>query len=132
MKIGELSRRAGIASSAIRFYEQQRLIPPAERRAGQRVFDDRSLAQLVVVQLAKDAGFTLAEIRELVTKFGQHRWRRLAERKLAEIQTAAGRLRTMRLLLEALLQCDCPDIEFCGRVIQRRDPASRRRRAAFP
>ncbi|MGH9364346.1 MAG: MerR family DNA-binding protein, partial [Thermoanaerobaculia bacterium] len=82
-------------------------------------FDDRSVAHLVVVQLAKDAGFTLAEIRQLVTEFGENRWRRLAERKLVEAQVASERLRTMTLLLEKLLKCKCPDIEFCGRALQR-------------
>jgi MerR family transcriptional regulator, redox-sensitive transcriptional activator SoxR len=119
MKIGELSRRTGLSSSAIRYYEQERLIPRPARLSGRRVFDDRSLAQIVVVQLARDAGFTLAEIRQLVTEFGESRWRRLAERKLLEIQATAERLRTMTVLLEKLLRCECPDVEFCGRVIQR-------------
>lgn len=119
MLIGELSRLSGIASSAIRFYEQERLIPRAARLSGRRVFDHRSLAQLVVVQLAKNAGFRLAEIRQLVNEFGQNRWRRLAERKLGEIQVAAERLRAMTFLLEKLLKCRCPDLEFCGRALQR-------------
>jgi MerR family redox-sensitive transcriptional activator SoxR len=117
--IGELSRRVGIAPSAIRFYEQERLIPRATRQSGRRVFDDRSHARLIVIQLAKDAGFTLAEVRQLVTEFGENRWRRLATRKRAEIQEATERLRTMTLLLEKLLQCKCPDMDYCGRVLAR-------------
>jgi MerR family transcriptional regulator, redox-sensitive transcriptional activator SoxR len=119
MLIGQLSRRTGIAASAIRFYEQERLIPRVARLSGRRVFDDSALAQLVVVQLAKQAGFTLAEIRQLVNDFGKNRWRRLAERKLGELEVAARQLQTMTVLLEKLLKCKCPDIEFCGRVIQR-------------
>jgi MerR family redox-sensitive transcriptional activator SoxR len=119
MLIGELARRAGIASSAIRFYEEQGLLPRAARLSGRRVFDDRSLAHLKVVRLAGDAGFTLAEIRQLVTDFGANRWRRLAERKLVEIETARQRLRAMTLLLEKLLECRCPDIEFCGHAIEK-------------
>lgn len=119
MLIGEFSRRAGIAPSAIRYYEKQGLLPRAARVSGRRVFDDRSLANLMVVRLAGEAGFTLMEIRQLVTEFGENRWRRLAERKLAEIQTARQRLRAMTLLLEKLLRCKCPDIEVCGRAIER-------------
>ena len=114
-----VSRQTGIASSAIRFYEEQGLLPRAARLSGRRVFDERTLAQMRVVQLARDAGFTLAEIRQLVTEFGASRWRRLAERKLTEVQVAAERLHAMRLLLEKLLKCECPDIEFCGRTIAR-------------
>jgi MerR family redox-sensitive transcriptional activator SoxR len=127
MLIGEFSRRAGIARSAIRYYEEQGLLPRAARVSGRRIFDDRSLANLMVVRLAGQAGFTLKEIRQLVTEFGENRWRRLAERKLAEIQTARQRLRAMTLLLEKLLRCKCPDIEFCGRAIERSGAAGPRR-----
>jgi MerR family redox-sensitive transcriptional activator SoxR len=119
MRIGNLARLTGIAPSAIRFYEEQGLIPPVRRLSGRRVFDDQTVAHLAVVQLAKDAGFTLAEVRQLVREFGQSRWRRLAERKLVEVRTASARLRAMTHLLEKLLECRCPDIEFCGRTIQR-------------
>ena len=133
MLIGELSQQTGIASSAIRFYEEQGLLPRAARVSGRRVFDDRALAQMRVVQLARDAGFTLAEIRQLVTEFGASRWRRLAERKLAEVREASERLDAMRVLLEKLLDCRCPDIEFCGRAIAKARaaplPSQTRRRA---
>jgi MerR family transcriptional regulator, redox-sensitive transcriptional activator SoxR len=119
MLIGELARRAGMSPSAIRFYEAERLILPAGRRSGRRVFDDRSIAELAVVALAKEVGFTLAEIRQLVREFGRDRWRRLARRKLSEMEAAADRLRTMTLLLQKLLRCGCPDIEFCGRLLEK-------------
>jgi MerR family transcriptional regulator, redox-sensitive transcriptional activator SoxR len=119
MRIGELSRRTGLSPSAIRYYEGERLIPTAERVSGRRTFDEGVLAQLVVVRLARDAGFTIAEIRGLVTEFGQNRWRRMAERKLGEIRATAKRLEMMTILLTKLLDCECPDIEFCGRVLRR-------------
>ena len=128
MLIGELSRRTSIPSSAIRFYEAEGLVPRPERLSGRRNFDGRALSHLMVVQLAKDAGFTLAEIRQLVTEFGRSRWRRLAKRKLAELRAAAERQRAMKGLLEKLLDCECPDIDFCGRAIER----SRQRRAVSP
>jgi DNA-binding transcriptional MerR regulator len=131
MRIGELSRRMGISSSTIRFYEQQRLILPVGRLSGRRVFDDRSIAQLAVIRLAKDVGFSLAEIRQLVNEFGQNRWRLMAQRKLGEIRTAAQRLRAMTELLEKLLRCECPDIEFCGRVLERKN-RERRAKAKHP
>jgi MerR family redox-sensitive transcriptional activator SoxR len=117
MTIGELSRRTGLSPSAIRYYEGERLIPPPRRRSGRRDFDAGTLSQLVVVQLARDAGFSVAEVCSLVTEFGRERWRKLAERKLGEIRSAAERLRLMTGLLEKLLGCECPDIEFCGRAI---------------
>ena len=125
MTIGELSRRTGLSPSAIRYYEQERLIVGPPRSSGRRVFDDRSVAQLAVVRLARDAGFTIGEIRQLVTEFGAHRWRRLAERKRVEIRVATERLLAMSALLEKLLGCACPDIEFCGRALQRHERSAR-------
>ena len=119
MTIGELSRRTGLSPSALRYYEHERLIPTPVRRSGRRVFDDAVLSQLVVVRLARDAGFTIAEVRRLVNEFGRERWRRLAHRKLGEIRSSAERLRVMTTLLEKLLDCECPDIEFCGRALAR-------------
>ena len=119
MRIGELATRTGLAASAIRYYEAQGLLRPAARQAGRRVFDETAPAQLEVVRLAAETGFTLAEIRQLVTEFGENRWRRLAERKIVEIREAAERLRTMEDLLARLVRCACPDIEYCGRALQR-------------
>ena len=119
MRIGDLAARTGLAASAIRYYEAEGLIRPAARRSGRRVFDETAASQLEVVRLAAETGFTLAEIRQLVTEFGENRWRRLAERKLAEIREAAERLRTMEDLLGRLVRCECPDLDFCGRALQR-------------
>ncbi|HYK41538.1 MAG TPA: MerR family transcriptional regulator [Thermoanaerobaculia bacterium] len=132
MKIGELSRQTGVSRSALRFYEQQRLIPPARRRSGQRDYEARDATAVAVVQLARKAGFSIAEVRQLVGEFGRDRWRRLALRKLDQVRETSERLREMRVLLEKLLDCECPDLDFCGRIIQkhsaRRGAASRSRR----
>jgi len=137
MRIGDLARTTGLAPSAIRFYEEEGLFPTVRRLSGRRVFDETALDHLTVVQLAKDAGFTLAEIRGLENEFGKNRWRSLAERKLGEVPLAAARLQTMAQLLEKLLRCDCPDIDFCGRTIRRSmtrpsGPTRQRRRRSGP
>ena len=117
MKIGELSRRTGVPASALRYYEHERLVPAAPRRSGQREYDERHATAVAVIQLAREAGFSIAEARQLVGEFGPNRWRRLAERKLEEIGRTAERLAEMRRLLERLLECECPDLNFCGRMI---------------
>src|SRR5262245_38164400 len=137
MTIGELSRRTGLPSSTIRYYERERLVPSPPRVASRRVFEDDAVAQLAVVRLAREAGFTLAEIRRLVNDFGRDRWRRLAEAKLNEIRASEERLRAMAALLTKLLDCRCRDLQVCGRMIGRsrsKEPrapetAARRRRS---
>jgi MerR family transcriptional regulator, redox-sensitive transcriptional activator SoxR len=137
MTIGELARRSGLAPSAIRYYEAERLIPDPARQSGRRVYDERTLARLAVIQLARHTGFTLAETRELVSEFGRLRWRRMAQRKREEIARTTAHLRAMADLLEKLLDCECPDLEFCGRVLRKHAAAELEqwtapRRAAHP
>lgn len=119
MTIGELAERTGIAASAIRYYEEKKLLRTPRRVSGRRVFDDDAIAELTVVQLAKDAGFTLAEIRQLVNDFPVSRWKRLAEKKLRDIELASSRLRMMTMLLEKLIKCQCFDLETCGRALRK-------------
>ena len=60
MKIGELSRRSGVATSAIRFYEEQGLLTPSSRTAsGYREYGDEALDRLEMMQLLKKLGFSL-------------------------------------------------------------------------
>lgn len=134
MTIGELSRRTGLPSSTIRYYERERLVPSPPRVATRRVFEDDAVAQFAVVWLAREAGFTLSEIRRLVNDFGRDRWRRLAETKLSEIRASEERLHAMAALLTKLLDCKCRDLQVCGRMIGRgraragRPPATPARR----
>ncbi len=67
LKIGELARRAGVTAKAIRFYERQRVLPPAKRAANRyRLYDDDAVEMLSFVKQATGLGLTLAEIKEIV------------------------------------------------------------------
>ncbi|MFL6699750.1 MAG: MerR family transcriptional regulator [Vitreoscilla sp.] len=73
MKIGELAAATGLAPSAIRFYEQSGLLPPAERAAnGYRSYPADAVDRLRYIQLAQALGFTLDALRaNLVTRAAQ-------------------------------------------------------------
>jgi peptide/nickel transport system substrate-binding protein len=112
LAIGEVARRAGLAPSALRFYEAEGLVEPAERVGGRRRYEPRVLRRLDVIELAKRAGFSLAEVRELLDGFeagvpASQRWQELAERKLPEVQGLIDQARAMRRLLGAGLTCAC-------------------------
>lgn len=119
MTIGELSQRTGVSSSAIRYYEQEGLIPAARRSGGKRRFDEDMVSRITVISVAKVAGFSISEIRQLVGGFRGERWRKLAERKRDEIRETTARLRLMDHLLRSLVECGCFDVEECGRVLAR-------------
>ena len=68
MKIGELARRADVPVDTVRYYEREGLIPPPIRRAsGYRDYVDADVDRLRFMRRAKGLGFTLQEIRELLS-----------------------------------------------------------------
>jgi MerR family Zn(II)-responsive transcriptional regulator of zntA len=72
MKISELSQKAGVAPSAIRFYEGQGLLEPAGRHQnGYRFYTERALHQLRTLRISQTLGFTLKDIRGFLIKEGQ-------------------------------------------------------------
>jgi MerR family transcriptional regulator, copper efflux regulator len=67
MKIGELAERAGVNVQTVRYYERRDLLPEPERTAsGYREYDEADLRRLHFILRAKELGFTLTEIRDLL------------------------------------------------------------------
>lgn len=67
MRIGEVSARAGVAPSAIRYYEQKGILPqPARTTSGYRDYETSVLARLSFVQAGQSVGLTLAELKEII------------------------------------------------------------------
>jgi MerR family redox-sensitive transcriptional activator SoxR len=118
LNIGEVARAAGVAPSAIRYYEDMGLLPAPARVNGRRNYDDSTVQRLQVIHYAQEAGFTLSEIRELFFGFvvGTHpnvRWEALAQRKLDELEAQMARIEVMRGLLTEGLRCGCLTMEQC-------------------
>ena len=103
LTIGAVARRAGVATSAIRYYETIGLLPaPIRLKNGQRRYAASTVQRLRVVERAQQAGFTLSEIRELFFGFaaGTHpnaRWEALAQRKLSELEEQLTRILPCRV-----------------------------------
>ena len=121
LPIGEVARRTGLAASALRYYEGE-LLPPAARSGGKRVYDESILGRLALIRLAQSAGFSIAEIRTLLSGFSKRtppsaRWERLAVAKRAELDEQIRRARAMRQVLDSVLQCECPTLDDCGRAL---------------
>ncbi len=123
LTISEVARQVGLKPSAIRYYEHLGILPRADRVSGQRRYDRTALYRLAVIQRARQAGFTLDEIKALFVGFAEGtraeaRWRRLADRKLTELNALAERIATMQALLERLkANCHCQSLEICGKAI---------------
>jgi len=123
LTISEVARQVGLQPSAIRYYEQIGILLPAQRISGQRRYDATVLYRLAVIQRARQTGFTLDEIRELFFGFrdaapAAQRWQKLSRRKLGELAELMGRIKTMRRLLRAMMECcHCDTLDQCGRGI---------------
>lgn len=127
MRIGEVARKAGIPASTLRYYEGEGLISNPGRVGGRRVYTPSVLDTLKIIEVAKAAGFTVAEIRHLLRGFSRktppsRRWRVLAEKKLGEVDERMTQLLRMKQILHAVLKCDCPSFDDCVQAI-REDPA---------
>lgn len=72
MQIGELAKRGGVGVETVRFYERQGLLLAPERKpSGYRIYGDRDLKRLLFVRQAKVLGFSLQDIREIISARGR-------------------------------------------------------------
>jgi MerR family redox-sensitive transcriptional activator SoxR len=118
MTIGDVARRAGVRASALRYYESVGLLAAARRAGGRRVYDESVLDTLRLIQLAKDAGFSVAEIRRLLHGFDRAtpasaRWQAMASRKLEDVTARIARAQAMQGVLQLLLTCQCVQLADC-------------------
>ena len=104
MKIGELAARSGVAASAIRYYEQEGLLPKARRGAnGYRVYEDAALEQLNLIDTGQKLGFSLDAIRGVLTLQGAALQDGLLQGMDARLGEIDGLIATLQAQRQALL-----------------------------
>jgi MerR family redox-sensitive transcriptional activator SoxR len=122
--IGEVAEKAALATSAIRYYERTGLLKQPLRKNGRRVYSDDILHQLVIIEFAKETGFTLSETKLLLHGFPENtpasaRWKKMASKKIRELDVALAKTRAMRDMLEAMTSCRCRKLEQCAEGLER-------------
>jgi MerR family redox-sensitive transcriptional activator SoxR len=118
LTIGEVARRAGVATSSIRYYERIGLLPQPGRVHGQRRYDPDVLGKLGFIGVAQTAGFKLREIKELMVGVDggsgmSEQMRSLSTRKLEEVEALLERTQAMKGWLEVAKECGCVTPEEC-------------------
>lgn len=120
MTIGQVAMRAGIHTSAIRYYEKAGLLMPPARTSGRRVYQQEVVHQLTIISVYKDLGFSLQEIGLLLNelpkdKSASARWSELAQAKIKEMESVVAKATAVKKTLRAIMQCGCSKLEDCAR-----------------
>lgn len=127
--VGQLAEEAGINVETIRYYEKLKLLPKPKRKESRyRIYDETDLKRLLFIKRAKELGFTLKEIKELMelkidseAKCGDVK--HLTEHKLNDVNNRIKDLKKIKNVLEKLVkQCineevssgKCPILEVIG------------------
>ena len=124
MNIGEAAKASGVSAKMIRHYEQVSLIPAVTRtEAGYRQYGDADVHTLRFVRHARDLGFSISEIAELVGLWQNHKRpsrqvKALAQAHIQELEQKTQELLAMKATLEHLVHSchgddrpDCPILE---------------------
>ena len=127
LSIGELSRRTGVKRPTIRYYEQIEMLPEPDRNGGnQRLYDQDTVDRLTFIRHARELGFPLEAIRDLLSLTDDPAQScaaadAIARAQLVDVQRRLARLQALKQELDRMVkQCaggsiaDCRVIEVLG------------------
>src|SRR5882757_9409235 len=119
LTIGEVSRRSGVASSALRFYEERGLIGSERAGSGHRRYRRAVLRRIAFIVFAQRVGLTLGEIAAELAKLPPDRvptrgdWARLSRAWTRRIDRRIAELERLKLGLEGCIGCGCLSLDRC-------------------
>jgi len=129
--IGDAARESGVSAKMIRHYESLGLLKDTKRTyAGYRIYDPKDVHTLRFVRRARDLGFSIKDIQQLLSLWQNRRRssadvRRVAEQRIAELNQKIHKLASMRRTLEQLVHdCrgdhrpDCPILNDLAQAAQ--------------
>lgn len=119
LTIGEVGQRAGVATSALRFYEREGLIAATRSEGGQRRYERDVLRRIAFVRAAQRVGLTLDEIREALHSLPEKRtptaadWERLSRSWRPLLDARIAELQRLRDRLDSCIGCGCLSLRVC-------------------
>ena len=122
LTIGELSARTGVAASALRFYEEQRLIEAERTDGNQRRYRRSTLRRVAFIQAGRAAGIPLAQVQQALATLPAGRtptrrdWAQLSRRWQADLDHRIEVLIALRDRLGTCIGCGCLSIDRCGLI----------------
>ena len=103
--IGELAQRAGVATSAVRYYERRGLLSPDGRQSGQRRYQPETLRRLVFIGMLQDAGLSLDEVDGILGATSVQEWKAIAAERVDVLDLEIEQLEQARARLQLALLC---------------------------
>ena len=136
LTVGEVSRRAGVAVSALHFYERKGLIRSVRSSGNQRRFERSVLRRVAVIQVAQMLGLSLGEIAEALATLPDERtpdkadWERLSSEWRGVLDRRIAQLTELRDGLSECIGCGCLSVEHCpirnpGDLLGKEGPGAR-------
>ncbi|WP_182380284.1 redox-sensitive transcriptional activator SoxR [Nocardioides sp. WS12] len=116
---GEVARRAGVAVSALHFYEREGLIQAIRTTGNQRRYHRDVLRRIAFVRVSQSVGISLAEIREALASLPEGRtptkadWARLSRSWRESLDDRISRLERLRDTLDGCIGCGCLSMKSC-------------------
>jgi len=129
--VGELAARAGVATSALRFYEEHGLIHAERNSSGHRRYRSDALRRVAFIRVAQRIGLSLGEIADALGSLPSKRtptrndWNKLSARWLPRIDEQIAALELLRDRLDGCIGCGCLSLETCE-LYNTNDRAARR------
>lgn len=117
--IGQLSKRTGVAVSAIRFYEEKGLLHSLRTSGNQRRFLRGDIRRVSFILIAQRLGLALSEIEEQLTSLPQERnptlgdWQRISRQMREQIDEKILLLNRARSQLDQCIGCGCLSLDKC-------------------
>lgn len=120
LTVGELADRAGVATSAVRFWEAEGLITAGRTSGNQRRYDRATLRRVALIRAAQEAGLTLKEVAAALDSLPHDRtpakadWERLSSAWRGRIEQRITELELLRDQLTSCIGCGCLSLQSCG------------------
>lgn len=117
--IGQLAERSGVASSALRFYEDQGLISSERTTGNQRRYAQSTLRRVAFIRSAQRVGLSLEEIRDALSTLPDNRtptkadWTRLSREWRPRLEEQIRRIERLRDNLDGCIGCGCLSLQKC-------------------
>jgi MerR family transcriptional regulator, redox-sensitive transcriptional activator SoxR len=120
LTVGQLAERAGVATSAIRFYESRGLIRSRRTTGNQRRYEQSELRRVAFIRTAQRVGLSLDEIGEALATLPENRvptkadWTRLSRAWRPRLDEQIQRIERLRDQLDSCIGCGCLSLRNCA------------------